>query len=172
MKILWGIQSTGVLWYRAVFNLAEFYQKSDYFWESLVFPHCEKHVVHKVDSLHDEHFFPWNEKRFRPCFTSCLFRFLFAKLFLSCQLQQLGEGFEEMMYSRCRHLRHRKCYFQHFSHFLQHSFLLLFLSVKCFKVLHKPKITVFLSTYPGALMIFKYKILFLAPRNLLRLQEE
>lgn len=171
MKILGGIPSTGVLWYRALFNLAEFYQKSDCFWKSLVFPHWESillvkliHYIMRIVSLEVE--------RFRPCLTSCLFRFLFPKLFLSCQLQQLGKGFEDMMYSRCRHLRHRKCYFQHFSHFLQHSFLLLFLSVKCSKVQRKPNITMFLSIYSGALMIFKHKTVFSPPSNLLRLQKE
>lgn len=171
MKILWGIQSTGVLWYRHVFNQAEFYQKNICFWESLVFPQWESILLVKL-IYYTMSIVSLEVEGFRPCLTSCLFRFLFPKLFFSCQLQQLGKGFEDMMYRRCRHLRHRKCYFQHFSHFLQHSLLLLFLSVQCSKVLHKPKITIFLSIYPAALMILKYRTLFSPPKNLPWLQKE
>lgn len=175
MKILGGIQSTGVRWYRSVFNLAKSYQKSDYFWESFVFLPCESvlsvkliHYMMSVVSLKEER--EW----FRGCVTSCLFRSLFPNLFLPCRLQRLETHLEEGLRSGTRAdvgtSATENAVFNTFPNIYNSPFFFFFLPAKCSKVLHKPKITKFLSVCASAFMILKHKILFSAPRNLLRLK--
>lgn len=103
MKILGGIQSTGVHWYRSVFNLAKSYQKSDYFWESFVFLPCESvlsvKLIHYMISVV---FLKEEREWFRACVTSCHFRSLFPNLFLPCRLQRLETHLEEGLRSGTR----------------------------------------------------------------------